>query len=217
VRGLRLGDASIPRIGQTAMGSDDRYAAAAKKYSPERAHVLFVAEAPPGDIARYFYFERVERDDWLWIALMKPLYPSEWGQAKTERQRKEEWLLKFKRSQFRLIDACKTPIRGSNRERVKLIRSAAPGLIEEIKEIAPSQIVLIKATVHEALFQKLSDARFPVVNGKSLPFPCSGQQTNFHDEFRRLVDTGVLRLNPSLDASQIPTLAKNARMGHPQS
>jgi hypothetical protein len=181
-----------------AMRFDDRYAAAAEKYNPGGAHVLFVAEAPPEDIARYFYFERVERDDWLWIALMKALYPSEWREAKIERQRKKEWLLKFKESQFRLIDAVKTPIRGNSPERVRLIRSAAHELIEEIKEIAPRQIVLIKATVHEALFQKLREARFPVVNAKSLPFPCSGQQTNFHKGFRRLVDTEELRLNLSM-------------------
>ena len=182
--------------GFNTMRIDDRYAAAAEKYSPERTHVLFVAEAPPEDLARYFYFERVLRGDWLWIALMTALYPSEWNHTKTERQQKEKWLLKFKKSEFRLIDACKTPIRGTNPERVWFIRSAAQELIQEIKRIAPRQIVLIKATVHEALFQKLSDARFPIVNVKSLPFPCSAQQTNFQREFRRLVDDGELRLNP---------------------
>jgi hypothetical protein len=182
-------------MGLTTMRIDDCYAAAAEKYSPERTHVLFVAEAPPEDLARYFYFERVQRGDWLWIALMKALYPSEWNHTKTERQQKEKWLLKFKKSEFRLVDACKTPIRGTNLERVRFIRSAAQELIQEIKKIAPRQIVLIKATVHEALFQELSDARFPIVNVKSLPFPCSGQQTNFQREFRCLVDDGKLRLN----------------------
>ena len=39
---------------------------------------------------------------------------------------------------------------------------------------------------HEALFQELRDARLPVINEKSLPFPGSGRQTQFHDEFRKL-------------------------------
>ena len=173
------------------------YEAAAKKYAPERTSVLFVAEAPPDALERYFYFENVERSDWLWIALMKALYPLEWGQTRTERERKEDWLLKFRKSQFRLIDAVKTPIDGDNRQRVTLIRSAAHELIEEIKKIAPKQIVLIKATVHEALFQQLRDACLPVVNEQSLPFPGFGRQTQFHEEFRRLVDTGALRLYPA--------------------
>jgi hypothetical protein len=172
----------------------DPYAAAAKKYSPERTCVLFVAEAPPEDFDRYFYFENVKHDDWLWIALMKGLYPSEWSTTKAERGRKEYWLLKFKNSHFRLIDAAKKPISGTNPERVRRIQSGAQKIIEEIKNIAPKQIVLIKATVHRALFQKLRDARLPVVNAELLPFPSSGRQTQFHEEFRRLVDTGKLRL-----------------------
>jgi hypothetical protein len=179
------------------MKFDDSYEASAKKYTPERTWVLFVAEAPPENLNRYFYFENVTRDDWLWIALMKALYPSEWdwGHTKAERQRKDAWLLKFQKSRFRVIDAVKTPICGSDSKRVGLIQSAAQELIDEIKEIDPKQIVLIKATVHEALFQRLRDAHLPVVNRNALPFPCSSWQTQFHDEFRRLIDTGELRLH----------------------
>src|ERR1035437_4048365 len=141
------------KIVEIVMPSDDPYARAADKYTPRRTCVLFVAEAPPRSVERYFYFEDVKRDDWLWIALMKALYPSEWSHTQTERRRKENWLLKFQKSQFRLIDAVKTPICGHSRKRVRLIESAAHELIDEIKEIAPKQIVFIKATVHEGLFQ----------------------------------------------------------------
>lgn len=173
------------------------YATAANKYRPVRTNVLFVAEGPPKDIDRYFYFENVEHDDWLWIGLMKALYPSEWSQANAERQRKEYWLLKFQKNGLWLIDAIKAPISGSSRKRVGLIESAAPQLIEEIKQIAPHQIVLIKATVHEALFQALRDARLPVINKTSLPFPCASRQKEFHNGVRRLVDAGELRLHPT--------------------
>ncbi len=162
------------------------YAKAANKYRPEKTNVLFIAEAPPEDIDRYFYFENVEHDDWLWIALMKALYPLEWSHTKAERQRKEYWLLKFQKYQFWLIDAVKAPISGRHPRRVRLIESAAPELIEEIKQIAPRQIVLIKATVHKALFQTLRDARLPVVNKDALPFPGSGRQTEFHDRISPL-------------------------------
>jgi hypothetical protein len=112
---------------------------------------LFVAESPPQSSDRYFYFENVKRHDWLWIALMKALYPSEWGYAAQERPRKPQWLTKFQNSGFRLVDAVKEPISGSHRRRVALIKAAAPALIAEIRAIAPDRIVLIKKSVHEAL------------------------------------------------------------------
>ena len=55
------------------------YATASVKYTPRNTHVLFVAEAPPDSIDRYFYFDDVKQGDWLWIALMQALFPSEWG------------------------------------------------------------------------------------------------------------------------------------------
>jgi dihydroxy-acid dehydratase len=177
---------------------DDPYATAAKKYEPKGVTtILFVAESPPRSIDRYFYFEDVKRDDWLWIALMKGLYPPEWERepTKTQRLRKKEWLVKFQESGFRLIDAVKEPICG---KRVARIRSAAPELVKEIREIAPKQIVLIKASVHEALFEKFQNAGLTVVNDrhKPLPFPAAGWQNQFDKQFRQLIEDGKL-MNPT--------------------
>jgi hypothetical protein len=153
-----------------------------------------VAESPPPTIDRYFYFEGVRRDDFLWIALMKAIYPSEWGCTRTERPRKADWLAKFQASGYWLIDAVKEPLSGIHNERVRLIRSVARKLVAEINKIAPMQVVSIKATVHEALFQKLTDASLPVVNEEPLPFPAAGWQNDFEHKLRSLVDTGRLRL-----------------------
>lgn len=90
------------------MSSNNPYAKAAEKYRPNKTCVLFVAEAPPGSVDRHFYFEHVKRGDWLWIALMKAVYPSEWESTKVERRRKVYWLLKFQKSGFLLVDAVKT-------------------------------------------------------------------------------------------------------------
>jgi hypothetical protein len=158
------------------------------------AIVKSIVEAPPKSIDRYFYFENVNQGDWLWIALMKALFPSEWSITKKERQRKPYWLRKFQKNNFRLIDAIKTPIGGTHKQRMRLIRAAASELIKEIQSIDPKQVVLIKATVHKGLFQWLREAGLPVVNEKRLPFPSSGRQKQFHEEFRRLVDTGVIRM-----------------------
>lgn len=165
-------------------------ATAAAKYRPERTRVLFIAEAPPNSAERYFYFENVKRDDWLWVALMKALYQPELKRTKEERKRKAQWLARFQRDGFRLIDAVKEPLVGSQRTRVAAIRASASALISEIKEIAPESIVLIKSTVHEALFQQLSNQGLPPINDRALPFPAIGQQKLFQDEFRQLIASG---------------------------
>jgi len=162
------------------------YGPYAEKYSPRIVRVLFVAEAPPCSRDRYFYFEQVTQGDWLWIALMKALYPSEWGETKYERLRKTKWLQKFADSGFKLIDAVKTPITGSARTRTHLIAENAPNLIGQIKNINPEKIVLIKKTVHDALFDRIRNAGISVANEDALPFPCSGQQIHFHNGFSSL-------------------------------
>jgi hypothetical protein len=89
----------------------DAYAGAAAKYRPRgETRVLFIAEAPPNSIERYFYFEDVEKGDWLWIGLMKALYALDWKETKEERKRKRWWLARFCSDGFQLIDAVTEPI-----------------------------------------------------------------------------------------------------------
>jgi len=169
-------------------------AKAAKKYRPEKTRILFVAESPPEPDDRYFYFEDVKQGDWLWIALMKAVFGTEFGKAKDERTRKTYWLARFQKSGFRVIDAVKEPLCGTHERRVDQIKSAAPELTKEIGRIAPDHIVLVKASVHEALFALLTQLGLPIVNRTVLPFPCSGQQKRFHTEFRQLVDSGRVHI-----------------------
>ena len=83
---------------------------AAEKYVPLNTNLLFIAEAPPSALERYFYFEDVQTGDSLWIELMKALYSSEFGITAEERSKKEDWLTKFKNDGYRLIDALKEPV-----------------------------------------------------------------------------------------------------------
>jgi len=41
---------------------------------PHGIQVLLIAEAPPAARNRFFYCERVSRDDWLFLAVMRVLY-----------------------------------------------------------------------------------------------------------------------------------------------
>jgi hypothetical protein len=128
------------------------YDSAAKKYKPARTRLLFIAEAPPLSLDRYFYFESVERGDSLWIALMEALYESDWRVTKEERRQKPDWLRRFQNDDCLLIDSVKEPICGSQKQRIAQINRAAGDLLKEVESIRPKAIVLIKATVHRATF-----------------------------------------------------------------
>ena len=166
------------------------YEEAATRYAPSETRVLFIAESPPASIDRYFYYPDVKRQDSLWVELTRALYPGDFGKTRDERHRKPCWLKRFQADGYRLIDAVKEP----GPTAVEAICGNAARVIDEIREIDPQQVVLIKATVYDGLFDILKRAGVPVVNQGKLPFPGSGQQRNFRDRFRQLVKSGRLRL-----------------------
>jgi hypothetical protein len=170
-----------------AQGVNDAYTTAATKYRPKgETQVLFIAEAPPNSIDRYFYFEDVEKGDWLWIGLMKVLYAQDWKETKEERKRKRWWLARLRDDGFQLIDAVTEPIEGKSLKRVSRIKLNTDRLLRVIREISPKQIVLIKKTVHDALFEELKAAGLPVINSNAIPFPSSGRQRQFHEDLSKL-------------------------------
>lgn len=122
---------------------------------------------------------------------MKALYPGEFRETSEERQRKHGWLERFQANGYQLIDAVKEP----GPTTVAVIHGNAARVIEEIREIDPRQVVLIKATVYDGLFGSLLESGAPVVDCR-LPFPGSGRQREFHDGFRELVESGRLELAP---------------------
>lgn len=165
--------------------SGTAYEQAAAKYRPTKTSLLFVAEAPPSSLDRYFYFENVRGQDSLWVELLKELFgEGNWRSAKYERMRKRDWLLRFQQNGYQLIDAVKVPTVGTPRARVKRIRECSRELVSEVEKIKPRYLPLIKGTVYDALFRELKDANLPVVDSR-LPFPGSGQQKEFHRNFPR--------------------------------
>ena len=108
---------------------------AADKYVPLKTNYLFIVEAPPSALERYFYFEDVQTGDSLWIELMKALYSSEFGVTAENRSKKKDWLTKFKNDGYRLIDALKEPVcrSMSGQKRKILITDRADEIIKEVK------------------------------------------------------------------------------------
>ena len=111
------------------------YQISAEKYVPLSIKILFIAESPPSDLERYFYFENLQTSDWLWIGLMKAIYGVEFGVTKKERLRRKQWLVRFRNDGYRLIDASKEPFcKGvSPRKREKLCDTVSMRLLRRLK------------------------------------------------------------------------------------
>lgn len=164
------------------------YHKAAARWRPERVRLLIVAESPPASLERYFYFERVRTADSLWVETMKALYGSEFGETRTERVRKAQWLSRFMADGCFLIDAVKEPFdRGcGDRGREARIRAAAGVLLEEIRSLRAERILVLKATVWRGVGERLKEAGLPILNRGPIPFPGSGQQERFRKEVKAI-------------------------------
>jgi hypothetical protein len=146
---------------------------AAAKYRPESVLLLLVAEAPPSDEDRYFYFESVSRQDSLFRYVAKVLV----GYV-PERAAKSIALRELQVRGVFLIDLSEIP---ADRQRLK---EWVPSLVERCAAIEPQKIVLIKVNVYDLAYQALRDAGLPVADVR-IPFPGSGQQRKFEEAFSR--------------------------------
>ena len=45
------------------------------KYRPDRVKYLLIAEAPPDNINRFFYYDDVREHDYLFLGVAQALYP----------------------------------------------------------------------------------------------------------------------------------------------
>lgn len=173
----------------------DSYESAADYFAPEKTNLLFLAEAPPSSVERYFYYPDVRTNDWLWIGLMKAIYGGQFEEVFLERFRKMKWLKRFQSDGYRLIDVMDEPFHpdDSQKDRKELVKNHLNYIVDEIREINPNQILIIKVTVYDALYQDLKNCGLPVVNAR-LPFPSSGRQTEFQYQFAKLVKSGKISL-----------------------
>ncbi|MGI9310113.1 MAG: hypothetical protein ACR2P7_01105 [bacterium] len=162
--------------------------AAAERYKPAQVNALFIAEAPPCDEQRYFYFADVADKDSLWVELTKLLYADSFGATSDERKAKHDWLRRFRDDGYYLIDSVETSQLPQGKARQRLIQSNAQRLIAASEALKPGRIILIKATVYDGLYAALRQAGLPVIDCR-IPFPGSGQQRKFRVEMQRALDS----------------------------
>lgn len=164
------------------------------QYKPKRIKYLLVAETPPkSDSKRFFYFEKVDKQDSLFLETMKLLYPEITGHfdTKTIRRKKKEFLERFKCDGFYLIDSLDSPFdrRYSSSQKVKLIKAGQKELLTKLKGLLHqnTQVILIAVPVFRANFEFLKNNGIPVVNKESIDFPGSGGQKKYIEKMKRLI------------------------------
>jgi hypothetical protein len=187
---------TCPNCGHIFNTTDNAYSArkkrdaAALKYKPNPIKYLLIAEAPPADLSRYFYFEEMIGGDGFYFETMNALYSTNRFDPKFLRKNKEKFLNCFKRDGFYLIDACEEPMESKDRSyKEKQIEKYLPDLKSRILGFAcpAAKIILIVATVHSICLEELKQEGFCVINKRSIPFPGTGNQGKFREHFLDLL------------------------------
>ena len=178
---------------------------ARNRFKPQRIRCLLIAEAPPSD-DRYFYFAEATAYDGLFREVMRVLFQRLFADYDRSPQRKLQLLKTFQKKGLWLLDSIDQPLihapRGT-KARARYIKRRSrllPRLQHLLKERQiqrSTPMILITASVHEALFEKLTGLGFTVLpTGKPIPFP-NRHQRKFRRRFpRALRVAGVAPISP---------------------
>lgn len=163
------------------------------KYKPDRVKYLLIAEAPPDNIERFFYYENVRQHDYLFLGVAQALYPELKENFLANGRNsdiKKSILLKFKADGFYLLDLSDLPLSLMTGN----LLAQLPTLIKKINEVADEQtkIILIKANVYDIAFHPLQE-KFNNVIDIRIPFPAQRWQIEFQTEFRKALNLADYR------------------------
>lgn len=172
----------------------DTFESARRHFRPDHIKTLFIAEAPPSRASqRFFYFVDVTRGDTLFLEMMKVLYPGEFVSAQDARQRKAEFLRRFKNDGFYLIDACRVPLRNGATfsDKKYAVRDNLPFLRKTIKNLSRlldsrTRAILISKPVYVVCSSQPLGVN--VINREMIDFPGSGGQKEFRTKLGRLIE-----------------------------
>lgn len=155
--------------------------------------MLFIAEAKPDADDRFFYYDKVKTHDHLYLHLMYVLYNKTKADQQLLRDHKTEFLNKFKKDGYYLIDAVdEVKHRTSTSNREKAIEANMDSKITEIDSLVTqfgdedTKIVIIKSTVFNVLYEPLR-SKFNVVNDSAIYFPSNGRQSDFLRQMSKIV------------------------------
>jgi len=161
----------------------NRVQEAREKYRPEFIKTIFIAEAPPCTDDRFFYFEDIKKGDSLFLHIIRAVFPElEAWETKAIRAKKEELLIQFRDQGYFLEDSVAEAIpKGTKpKEKENIIINNQEDLLKRISPYkAQSNFVVLSSTVFKANYELLKNEGFNILNDFMIPFPGSGQQSNF--------------------------------------
>jgi len=151
----------------------NRRKAAARKYQPKRIRLLLVAESPPADESRYFYFEDAESAEPLFEEVCGVLFED------TPRPDKGASLKELRRRGVFLVD-----LKPDAPRRAEPLGPYWGPFMLNLGPLAPEKIVLLTVDVYDALHSVMKKAGLPVVDLR-IPFAPAGEQTHFRQKVRQ--------------------------------
>jgi hypothetical protein len=147
---------------------------AAERYRPASVRLLLVAEAPPSDLERYFYFEDVREQDSLFRYVVQTVLDEP-----PSRTAKAAQLGRLCEAGIFLIDLKTDPKVGD-----ESLDPHVLGLVERAAALEPRHVITIKANVCDLCQAPLRAAGLDVLEAR-IPFPGSGQQRRFVERMTR--------------------------------
>ena len=166
---------------------------ARNKYKPNNVKCLFIAEAPPDSVKRFFYYEDVKKADYLFLGIIDVLYPdlkTSFLSLRRSKEKKKEILNKLKSDGFYLLDLLNEPMGSFTGD----LNEAALVLVNKIEKEFDKNIpiILTKVNVFDLLYNKLVKVGFTNVSKERLQFPSTGGQSNFRNGFiKALKEVGI--------------------------
>lgn len=158
------------------------------KYKPERIKLLLIAEAPPDNIERFFYYEDVHEGDFLFLGIVEAIsidVKAKYIESNRNPEVKRlvlEWL---KELGIYLIDLSDKPINGNRDD----LPTNLPSLIRKVKSLINDDtlISLVKVNVYDIAFEILNKKFNNVINLR-IDFPSSGNQKKFQEKFKKVLE-----------------------------
>lgn len=158
------------------------------KFKPSEVKCLFIAEAPPESIERFFYYEDVKKADYLFLGIVEVLYPElkeKYLSGGRQAEVKEQILEKLKDDGFYLLDLLDIPLGSFDGDLNQQAQRLATEIEKEYSKEIP--IIIIKSNVFDSLFGKFKQLGFVNVYDEKIPFPGQGWQIEFREKFSRAI------------------------------
>jgi hypothetical protein len=168
-----LVEPATPEECAAAAGKRRRAAAA---HRPRNVRFLLIAQTPPDELDRYFYFRRVPKADYLFQAVV----PHFLGEPPTR--------LDMRRQLSALSDlgVCVIDPKPDPCDR-RDVTDFADDVVRRALRHSPQHAILIKVDVYDR-FRPLREAGVPVID-RRIPFPSTGRQSEFFLTFAAALET----------------------------